>query len=95
MPPFTHPRIFKTPTPVEHALSQMQALVDLPQVVMLSEGDGYLDRLSAVASPARTQGGAPFMTHALRRCACTTASPNCGPLTGTSRAFRHWRCAIP
>jgi hypothetical protein len=54
----THPRIFKTPTPVEHALSQMQALVDLPQVVMLSEGDGYLDRLSAVASPARTQGGA-------------------------------------
>ena len=27
MPPFTHPRIFKTPTPVEHALSQMQALV--------------------------------------------------------------------
>lgn len=54
----THTRIFKTPTPVELALSQMQALADLPQVVMLSEGDGYLDRLAAVAAPARTQGGA-------------------------------------
>ena len=54
----THPRIFKTPTPVEQALLQMQALVDLPQVVMLSEGDGYLNRLAAVASPARTQSGA-------------------------------------
>jgi toxin-antitoxin system PIN domain toxin len=54
----THPRIFRTPTPVELALSQMQALAGLPQVVMLSEGDGYLDRLTAVAVPARTQGGA-------------------------------------
>jgi toxin-antitoxin system PIN domain toxin len=54
----THPRIFRTPTPVELALSQMQALAGLPQVVMLSEGDGYLDRLAAVAVPARTQGGA-------------------------------------
>lgn len=54
----THPRIFKTPTPVEHALSQMAALADLPHVVMLSESDGYLDRLAAVAAPARTQGGA-------------------------------------
>jgi toxin-antitoxin system PIN domain toxin len=54
----THPRIFKTPTPVELALSQMQALAGLPQVVMLSEDDGYLDRLAAVAVPARTQGGA-------------------------------------
>jgi toxin-antitoxin system PIN domain toxin len=54
----TNPRIFKTPTPVGHALSQMQTLVDLPQVVMLSEEDGYLHRLAAVAAPARTQGGA-------------------------------------
>jgi toxin-antitoxin system PIN domain toxin len=54
----THPRIFRTPTPVELALSQMQALAGLPQVVMLSEDDGYLDRLAAVAVPARTQGGA-------------------------------------
>jgi toxin-antitoxin system PIN domain toxin len=54
----THPRIFKTPTPVERALSQMQALADLPHVVMLSEGDGYLERLAAVAAPARTQGAA-------------------------------------
>lgn len=54
----THPRIFKTPTPVDNALSQMQALADLPHVVMLAEGDGYLDRLAALAVPARTQGGA-------------------------------------
>jgi toxin-antitoxin system PIN domain toxin len=54
----THPRIFRTPTPVELALSQMHALADLPQVVLLSEGDGYLNRLAAVAAPARTQGGA-------------------------------------
>ena len=54
----THPRLFKTPTPLEHALSQMQVLADLPHGVMLSESDGYLDRLAAVAAPARTQGGA-------------------------------------
>jgi len=69
----THTRIFKTPTPVELALSQMQALADLPQVVMLSEGDGYLDRLAAVAAPARTHArrAVPSTTHALQPCACT------------------------
>ena len=46
----------------------MQALVDLRHVVMLSEGDGYIDRLAAVASPARTQGGAIHDARIAARC---------------------------
>jgi toxin-antitoxin system PIN domain toxin len=64
----THPRIFKTPTPVANALSQMQALADLAHVVMLAEGDGYLDRIAAVAVPARMQGGAIHDARIAARC---------------------------
>jgi len=52
------PPHLQDPYPCGAALAQMQSLADLPQVVMLSEGDGHLDRLAAVASPSRTQGGA-------------------------------------
>ena len=54
----THPRIFKTPTPIDRALAQMRALADLPHLVLLSEGEGYLERLEALSRAARTQGGA-------------------------------------
>lgn len=54
----TNARIFKTPTPIETALAQLRTLAALPRVHWLAEGDGYLDRLEAVAVPARTHGGA-------------------------------------
>ncbi len=36
----------------------MRALSDLPQLLWLAESEGYLERLSAAAVPARVQGGA-------------------------------------
>jgi toxin-antitoxin system PIN domain toxin len=54
----THPRIFRTPTPLAAALAHLRALITLPQVVTLAERDGYLDRLHDAATKARVQGGA-------------------------------------
>jgi uncharacterized protein len=54
----THPRIFKTPTPLDLALAEMRELAALPNLSLLAEGDGYLERLEAVALNAKIQGGA-------------------------------------
>lgn len=54
----TNPRIFKTPTPTETALKQLRALAGLPHMHVLAESDGYLERLEAVALPAKSYGGA-------------------------------------
>lgn len=54
----THPRIYRSPTPVAQAIGQVRALTGLPHLVLLAEGDGYLERLETVAAPARLQGGA-------------------------------------
>ena len=54
----TNARIFKTPTPLETALKQLRTLADLPQIVLLAEGDGYLPLLEQLATAARTRGGA-------------------------------------
>lgn len=53
----TNPRIFKTPTSIERALKQIGTLAALPQLVLLSETDGYLSRLTAVVSAAQARGG--------------------------------------
>ena len=53
----TNPRIFKTPTPLEAALTQLGALAELPQLVFLAEGEGYFPRLEQLALAARVQGG--------------------------------------
>jgi toxin-antitoxin system PIN domain toxin len=54
----THPRIYKSPTPLPIALAQLRALAELPQIDWLAEGDGYLDRFETLAVPAQTLGGA-------------------------------------
>ena len=52
----THPRIFETPTPVRTALGQIEAWLESPNLVLLSETPGYWERLSKVVSNARVQG---------------------------------------
>lgn len=37
----THPRIFAPPTPLAAALEQVEAWLESPSLVVLSEGDGY------------------------------------------------------
>jgi toxin-antitoxin system PIN domain toxin len=53
----TSARIFRTPTPIELALGEVRGLAERPNLVLLAEGDGYLDRLEALATAARVQGG--------------------------------------
>lgn len=54
----THPRIYKTPTPLNIALEALGALDALSSVELIGEGEGYLERLEAIAKPARVVGGA-------------------------------------
>jgi toxin-antitoxin system PIN domain toxin len=54
----THPRIYKTPTPLEIALEALGALSALPNMDFIGEGEGYLERLDEIAKPARVLGGA-------------------------------------
>jgi toxin-antitoxin system PIN domain toxin len=53
----THAKIFATPTPLAIALDQVEAWLESPKLVLLSETAGYWERLSTVVSNARVQGG--------------------------------------
>ena len=52
----THPRIFKTPTPLELAMGQVDAWLESPSVVGLAENDMYLDCLRDIAISSRVTG---------------------------------------
>lgn len=52
----TNPRAFKQPTPLSIALATMHTLAQLPNVMMLAEDEGYLERLAAVATAAQSRG---------------------------------------
>ena len=52
----THPRIFKTPTPPKLAFGQVEAWLESPSLVVLSENDDYFDALRETALAARVTG---------------------------------------
>jgi toxin-antitoxin system PIN domain toxin len=54
----TNPRIFKTPTTLPDAFDVVCSFAGLHNLSLLSEGDGYLEKLQAFALPAKLQGGA-------------------------------------
>jgi toxin-antitoxin system PIN domain toxin len=54
----THPKIYKTPTPLELALQSLSELSACPTLEFIGEADGYLDSLAGIALAARVQGGA-------------------------------------
>ena len=49
----THPRIFKTPTPMTLALGQLDAWLESPSLVVLSENDDYFEALRDLVRAAR------------------------------------------
>ena len=53
----THPRVYRKPTPLSTALAAMRSLAQQPNVLMLAEDEGYLERLATVAIAAKSQGG--------------------------------------
>jgi toxin-antitoxin system PIN domain toxin len=52
----THPRIFKTPTPLQLAFEQVGAWLESPSLVVLSENDDYFAALRDTALGARVTG---------------------------------------
>ncbi len=52
----THPRIFKTPTPGRLAFGQVEAWLESPTLVVLSENEDYLDALRDTALASRVTG---------------------------------------
>jgi toxin-antitoxin system PIN domain toxin len=52
----THPRIFRTPTPLDLAVGQIDAWLESPSLVVLSENDQYLESFRDIVLPARLTG---------------------------------------
>jgi toxin-antitoxin system PIN domain toxin len=52
----THPRIFARPLSPEEAMSNVEALIELPRTHLLSEEEGFLDIYRAVTEQAAVRG---------------------------------------
>lgn len=52
----THPRIYSPPTPLLQALDQVAAWLESPTLVVLSEGEGYWERLRGLLADGRIAG---------------------------------------
>jgi uncharacterized protein len=52
----SHPRIFRTPTPLDLALGQIEAWLESPSLVVISENDHYLENFREIVLPARAAG---------------------------------------
>jgi predicted nucleic acid-binding protein len=52
----THPRIFAPPTPLPAALDQVDAWLEAPSVVVLTEGDGDWPVLRAALADKQVSG---------------------------------------
>jgi toxin-antitoxin system PIN domain toxin len=54
----THPRIFKTPTPLRHAFAVVSALLESPRVLVLTEGPTHWETLARLATAGHIAGPA-------------------------------------
>lgn len=52
----THPRIYSPPTPLGRALDQVDAWMESPSLVLLSEGEGYWPMLRTIVARGRITG---------------------------------------
>lgn len=52
----THPRIFKTPSPLAAALDQVAAWLESPSAVLIAEGEGYWAELRSTLAESRISG---------------------------------------
>ncbi|MDD2902504.1 MAG: PIN domain-containing protein [Syntrophales bacterium] len=52
----THPRIFEPPTPLDLALTQVEAWLESPSLALLAESPGYWPELRAVLHSGRVLG---------------------------------------
>lgn len=52
----THPRIYDPPTPLDAGIDQVDAWLESPNVVLLSEREGYWDQLRELVRAGRAAG---------------------------------------
>ncbi|MGQ0732077.1 MAG: type II toxin-antitoxin system VapC family toxin [Acidobacteriota bacterium] len=52
----THPRIFRTPTPIPAALDQLDAWFESPSLARLAEDDDYWELFRGLVAAARIEG---------------------------------------
>jgi toxin-antitoxin system PIN domain toxin len=52
----THPRIFRPPTPLELAVAQVDAWLESPSLVVLSENDHYAETFRGLVLSSRVAG---------------------------------------
>jgi len=52
----THPRIYAPPTPLEKAIDQVDAWLESPNLVLLSESEGYWSQLRSLIQTGRVSG---------------------------------------
>jgi len=52
----THPRIFRTPTPADRAFAQLEAWLESPSLVVLSENDAHPETLRELVFASRATG---------------------------------------
>ncbi|MDP2969464.1 MAG: PIN domain-containing protein, partial [Deltaproteobacteria bacterium] len=52
----THPRIYTPPTPLEKALDQVEAWLESPSLVLLSESEDYWQQLRSMLQSGRVSG---------------------------------------
>jgi hypothetical protein len=52
----THPRIYAPPTPLEKAIDQVEAWLESPNLVLLSESEGYWPQLRSLLQTGRVSG---------------------------------------
>jgi toxin-antitoxin system PIN domain toxin len=64
----THPRIFKTPTPAKLAFEQIEAWLESPSLVVLSEHEDYVAALRDTTLGARVTGARVHDAHVAALC---------------------------
>jgi len=52
----THPRIYAPPTPLEKAIEQVEAWLESPSLVLLSEGEDYWLQIKPILQVGRVSG---------------------------------------
>ncbi|NIS71981.1 MAG: PIN domain-containing protein [Proteobacteria bacterium] len=52
----THPRIYAPPTPLVAAMDQVEAWLEAPSVILLSESEGYWSELRSAVQAGRVSG---------------------------------------
>lgn len=52
----THPRIYSPPTPLEKAIDQVEAWLESPNLVLLSESEDYWPQLRSILLAGRVSG---------------------------------------